>query len=233
MKGILLFLFYFSTFFLFAQDQVVAKSGKVVTVNADATDSTKGIVQLAGDLSGTAANPTVTNAAVISKLLTGFALATGKVVATDNILTAFGKLQSQFDGLLVNAVSGTWTLAPWETKTFTLTLPQAFSKYEFYLSGANSHGIIAYSASIVTTQSNMPIFLTRELWWHYYGGAPSRLILTKDPLSNSIDAGDNRVVATVIDNSAGASYSYNNFDVKFTIWNNGGETPTIYWKYTY
>jgi len=230
MKNFFLIVFYFFALCIYGQDLVVSNSGKIVTVNTDATTTAMGVVQLAGDLSGTATNPTVTNAAVISKLLTGFALVPGKVVATDNVLTAFGKLQSQFDGLLVNVVSGTWTLLPWETKTFTLTLPQENTKYEFAANGTNTNGIIAYSATMVTTKSNMPIFLTRNLWWYYNG---YKLIMTKDPLTNSTDAGDNRVVDAVINNSSGASYSYNNFDVKFTIWNNGGETTTVNWKYVY
>jgi hypothetical protein len=62
-----------------------------------------------GDLSGTYPNPTVTNAAVIGKLLTGLSISGSTITATDSILTAFGKLQSQVTGL-AGAITyqGTW-----------------------------------------------------------------------------------------------------------------------------
>ena len=60
----------------------------------DATTTATGKVQLAGDLSGTAAAPTVTNSAVINKVLTGYTSTVGTVAATDNIVTAIGKLNA-------------------------------------------------------------------------------------------------------------------------------------------
>lgn len=60
----------------------------------DATATVKGKIQLAGDLSGTAETPSVTNQAVLSKVLTSFtsATSTSTVTATDNILQAFQKI---------------------------------------------------------------------------------------------------------------------------------------------
>ena len=51
-----------------------------------------GKIQLAGDLEGTADAPTITNAAVIAKVLTGFSSAAGTVLSTDNVLQGFGKI---------------------------------------------------------------------------------------------------------------------------------------------
>ena len=60
------------------------------TVDADST--TKGLIQLAGDFSGTADAPTVTNAAVIGKQLTGFTSSAGAILATDTVLGALQKV---------------------------------------------------------------------------------------------------------------------------------------------
>jgi hypothetical protein len=60
----------------------------------DADAVTKGKLQLTNELGGTAALPTISNAAVIAKTLTGFATGTVSqtVSATDNILQAFQKI---------------------------------------------------------------------------------------------------------------------------------------------
>lgn len=75
-----------------AQEQVVNRNGKQVTVNTPASSTTSGLVQLTNELGGTATSPTITNAAVIGKVLTGFASGAGTLAATDNILQAFQKL---------------------------------------------------------------------------------------------------------------------------------------------
>jgi hypothetical protein len=58
----------------------------------NATTTTTGKVQLAGELSGTATAPTLTNSAVIGKLLTEYVSGAGTITATDNILQAIQKL---------------------------------------------------------------------------------------------------------------------------------------------
>jgi hypothetical protein len=65
---------------------------------ADATNLVKGKIQLAGDLAGTAAAPTITNAAVIGKVLTGYTAGAGTVAATDNILQAIQKVDGNVAG---------------------------------------------------------------------------------------------------------------------------------------
>ncbi len=53
-----------------------------------------------GELSGTYPNPAVLNSAVLAKLLTGLSVSGGSIAATDNIITAFGKVQSQLNSVL-------------------------------------------------------------------------------------------------------------------------------------
>jgi predicted heme/steroid binding protein len=70
------------------------------------------ITQLSGEATGSgpgSAAVTLSNSAVISKVLTGFNTIGGSIAATDTILQAFGKAQSQINSL-VSGVSfrGTW-----------------------------------------------------------------------------------------------------------------------------
>jgi hypothetical protein len=80
------------------------------------------ITQLSGE--ATAVGPgnatvTLSNLAVISKILTGLNITGGTIVDTDSILTAFGKVQNQINGLAGGVTyEGTWNAA---TNTPTLT----------------------------------------------------------------------------------------------------------------
>lgn len=80
------------------------------------------ITQLSGE--ATAAGPgnasvTLSNAAVIAKVLTGLNITGGTILSTDSIITAFGKVQNQINGLMVGVqYQGTWNAA---TNTPTLT----------------------------------------------------------------------------------------------------------------
>jgi predicted heme/steroid binding protein len=70
------------------------------------------ITSLTGEASGNgpgAASVTLNNSAVIGKVLTGLNTTGGTVVSTDSILTAFGKLQNQINGLIGGSIyKGTW-----------------------------------------------------------------------------------------------------------------------------
>ena len=61
---------------------------------------------------------TLTNSAVIGKVLTGVNITGGSITATDSILTAFGKVQNQINGLIGGSIyKGTWNAS---TNTPTL-----------------------------------------------------------------------------------------------------------------
>ena len=62
-----------------------------------------------GELSGTYASPSLVNSAVTGKVLTGVNITGGTIADTDSILTAFGKVQNQINGLIGGSIyKGTW-----------------------------------------------------------------------------------------------------------------------------
>jgi hypothetical protein len=62
-----------------------------------------------GELSGTYASPSLVNSAVTGKILSGVNITGGTISDTDSILTAFGKLQNQVNGLIGGSIyKGTW-----------------------------------------------------------------------------------------------------------------------------
>ena len=57
-----------------------------------------------GELSGTYPNPAVLNSAILAKVLTGLNISGSTIGATDTLLQAFGKLQSQLNAVLGGAI---------------------------------------------------------------------------------------------------------------------------------
>lgn len=75
----------------------------------DAKLSTIVGIAAGGELSGTYPNPAVLNSAILSKVLTGLNITGSNIVAADNILQAFGKIQNQLNGVLGGAIyQSTW-----------------------------------------------------------------------------------------------------------------------------
>ena len=71
---------------------------------------------------------TLTNSAVIGKILTGLNVTGGSVSATDSILDAFGKVQNQINSL----VGGTIYKGTWNASTNTPTLTSSVGTQGFY-----------------------------------------------------------------------------------------------------
>lgn len=96
----------------------VKASGTTISYdNSTYLTSVSGITA-GGELSGTYPNPTLVNSAVTGKILSGVNITGGTIQDTDSILTAFGKVQNQINGLIGGSIyKGTWNAS---TNTPTL-----------------------------------------------------------------------------------------------------------------
>jgi hypothetical protein len=74
------------------------------------------------------ASVTLTNSAVIGKVLTGLNVTGGTVTATDSILAAFGKVQNQINGL----IGGSIYQSVWNASTNTPTLTSSVGTKGYY-----------------------------------------------------------------------------------------------------
>jgi len=97
------------------------------------------ITSLTGEATGTgpgATAVTLNNASVTGKILTGINITGGTVVATDSILTGFGKLQNQVNGLIGGTIyQGTWNA---NTNTPALTSGVGVKGYYYIVSVAGT-----------------------------------------------------------------------------------------------
>ena len=87
----------------------VKSTAGVISYDTNTYLTTISGIAAGGELSGTYANPSLVNSAVIGKVLTGLNVTGGTIAATDSILTAFGKVQNQINGLIGGSIyQGTW-----------------------------------------------------------------------------------------------------------------------------
>jgi hypothetical protein len=87
----------------------VKSTAGVISYDTNTYLTTISGIAAGGELSGTYANPSLVNSAVTGKVLTGVNITGGTIQDTDSILTAFGKVQNQINGLIGGSIyKGTW-----------------------------------------------------------------------------------------------------------------------------
>ena len=107
---------------LVPQSRTLTINGTAYDLSANRSWSVGTITSLTGEATASGSGAvavTLSNNAVTGKLLTGLNIIGGTVVSTDSILTAFGKLQNEINGLIGGSVyQGTWNAS---TNTPVLT----------------------------------------------------------------------------------------------------------------
>ena len=114
--------------------------------------------------------------------------------------------------------TGSWTLAS-GANTVSLTVP-INGTYSIWVRGNIPNGIVSYTATVVVTNTNVPV-LGRSYGWYYAAG--SALVLNSIP---------NQFVGTVntISNAVVSTTTANVFT--FGITNNSGSSQTVDYGYT-
>lgn len=122
-----------------------------------------------GELTGTYANPSLVNSAVIGKVLTGLNVTGSSLAATDSILDAFGKVQNQINALL----GGVLYISTWAASTNTPALADGVgTKGNYYVSTDNA---------VVNFGSGAIDFRTGD--WAIYNGAIWQKVDNTDAVS--------------------------------------------------
>jgi len=119
---------------------------------------------------------------------------------------------------IVEKTAGSWTLAA-GTNTVSLTVP-INGTYSIWVNGNIPNGIVTYTATVVVTNTNVPVIGSSYGWYYAAGNA---LVLTAIP---------NQVVGTAngISTAVVATTTANVFT--FGITNNSGSSQVVNWGYS-
>jgi len=175
---------------------------------------------------------------VIASNFVGNISITGNVVGTSaNVSLVAGSYTATFDntgnltipGTFVGSGSsltgvaltttGSWTVTT-GTNTYSITVP-ASGTYQIWVRGNIPNGIIAYSATAVVTNTNVPVVGVQYAWVYNGGGSPIDFTSIPNQFIGTAN--------TIVRSSVAPSATTNRFD--FGINNSSGSSQTIYWGY--
>lgn len=111
--SIVTFFLIFSFVNSYSQDLVLSTTGKLIIANPIATSSTLGVIRLAGDLSGTAASPTIADGAITTSKILDLAITNAKIGETIQVSkggTGATTLSGYLKGNGINPIEGVATI---------------------------------------------------------------------------------------------------------------------------
>lgn len=148
----------------------------------------------------------------------GNILTSGLVSATGNITGNYFIGNGSQLSSVATQVTGSWTLAV-GTNTVSLTVPGP-GTYSIWVNGNIPNGIVTYTATVVVTNTNVPVVGTSYGWYYLAGNA---LVLTAIP--DQIVGSPNTISTAVV-----ATTTANVFT--FGITNNSGSNQVVNYGYT-
>ena len=119
---------------------------------------------------------------------------------------------------IVEKTAGSWTLAA-GANTVSLTVP-INGTYSIWVNGNIPNGIVTYTATVVVTNTNVPVIGSSYGWYYLAGNA---LVLTAIP---------DQVVGTANDISTAVVTTTTANVFTFGITNNSGSTQVVNWGYS-
>jgi hypothetical protein len=120
---------------------------------------------------------------------------------------------------LTSKTTGSWTVTT-GTNTYSITVP-ASGTYQIWVRGNIPNGIITYLATVVVTNTNVPVLGTQYAWVYNGGGTPIDFTSIPTQLTGTGN--------TIVRTSTSPSATTNRFD--FGINNTSGSSQTVQWGY--
>jgi len=124
---------------------------------------------------------------------------------------------SQLTGVSI-PVTGSWTLSA-GANTVSLTVP-INGTYSIWVRGNIPNGIVTYTATVVVTNTNVPVVGTSYGWYYAAGNA---LVLTSIP--TQVVGTANNISSAVVSTTTANVFT-------FGITNNSGSSQAVIWGYT-
>jgi hypothetical protein len=150
---------------------------------------------------------------------------TSKEITYGNTISVAGNITGNYfigNGSQLSSVAtqvtGSWTLAV-GTNTVSLTVPGP-GTYSIWVNGNIPNGIVTYTATIVVTNTNVPV-VGSSYGWYYAAG--NQLVLTAIP-NQIVGTLNNISTATVVTTTANV--------FTFGITNNSGSSQVVNYGYT-